>query len=286
MHHWLQQTPQLGFAELVQLLEQNSCSPVRFASHPGLGHARRQVEQVKRVDSGGGHHYLQVTVNFPGLLGAASPLPANQLEQLAAQPADSLALLLVRIIDHHLLQRDYRLWRDSQVFGPAWMTLRNSLRGMAAGGPGEALLPPWYAGVGSAAAIRALLGRVLPRVRVELQPWRPLCLPLEQDQSARCGAPLGGALGRRVLVYNSCLRLLLHNVDMEQWQSLLPGAEHWQLLRAISSRLLPDVAVVEVLMFPASLPDGYRRCGRGPARLGRSLWLAGAGAAPLRLQLR
>lgn len=280
---WLLATPQISFFELVRLLlsggdEDIALMALRFASHPGLGHARRDVEYVDAgadVDDGS---WSVVAVNFFGLLGVGSPLPANLLESLSRQGPHSLASLLISIIDDHLLRLLYRQWWGMQGHNPAWTSLRQSLQGTAHTIATTGTLPLWYCGCGSASAVVALLGRCLPGARVVCRQWLPRRLPLSAGQCARLGCGFGLALGSRTRVIDSCAQIDITQLDMDLWSSLLPGGSVFRLLQCIRRRLLPALPQLQVRLQPAVVDGIYRRSASAPARLGQSLWLQGGSA--------
>lgn len=279
----LKRNPGISLFDLYELLVLSG--PPRqlcLASHRGQGHAAREVQSLVAMPDSPGHWQLES--NVFGLTGVNSPLPAHLQEALAEQGADSIARLLVRLLDHHLMSGLCQRWQRRRRFHPDWQATLTVLNRGYAGPPAPWSVPAMPGSNAPADVVAMVLCHSLRLPRVSVRQWRRVRLPVPEHDRARPGGPgrlghgRGGdgvRLGRFVEVSNAGVEIHFHDLDQNCWRRLSSADGDQARLRELCRRLLPDVCQLRLVLHPRPM-DRDCQCLGGSARLGRSLWLAGA----------
>lgn len=303
-----------GFFSLAALLERRfSDAPpigstdnpereaVRFRAAPTLGFPAEEIAGVRRVKAAG--ERVEVTVNFLGLHGPSSPLPAFYTERV--MHADGTGALgdFFDLFNHRLIGLLLRIWRHyrhhlrfEEGATDAISVLIGALFGFMPG-QNTANEREWRARLLPHAGVLALCSRsakLLAGVisihlnisaRVEEFIWREIDIP--QEAQWRLGRP-GLELGIDTLAGETMpdlmgkFRVCLGPVDQKMFRLLLPGRESHALLCGLIKVVLREPLAwdLQLELAAGQTPEWTL----GEAELGWSTWIDphnGAGSLTL-----
>ncbi|MET4121213.1 type VI secretion system protein ImpH [Bradyrhizobium sp. JR1.5] len=292
-----------GFFSLATLLERRfSDAPpigstenpareaVRFRAAPTLGFPADEIAGVRRVKAAG--ERVEVTVNFLGLHGPSSPLPAFYTERV--MDADGMGSLgdFFDLFNHRLISLLLRIWRyyrhhlrfEEGATDPISVLIGALFGFMPAENTAKErkwrarLLP--HAGVLAlcSRSAKLLAGAISSHLnisaRVEEFIWREIDIPPEaQWHLGRRGLELGvdTLAGETMPDVVGKFRVCLGPVNQQMFRSLLPSCEtHAILCRLISVTLREPLAWDLQLELAAGQTPEWTL---GEAELGWSTWI-------------
>jgi type VI secretion system protein ImpH len=240
-----------------------AAEPVRFRPHASLGFAARDVETLEWVDfrgdvvdDGDESARWRMTVNFHGLYGPASPMPAALTEEILWYVDDHDPVRdFLDIFHHRAISFVYRAWRkyrhhEQYEVDPYDAATRRCL---ALAGLPEEMHPacPFdplgvLRDVGllwdvrrSVGGLEGILRDQFPgiRIRVDAAMGRVVEIPREQrSRLARHGSRLGedATIGGQTFDLTGAFRVSLGPLSVEEYQAFFPGeARHTALVRLI-----------------------------------------------------
>jgi len=240
-----------------------AAEPVRFRPHDSLGFAARDVEALEWVDRQGDEAEdgdesgrWRMTVNFHGLYGPSSPMPAALTEEILwYRGSHDPVRDFLDIFHHRAISFVYRAWRKYRHHvqyqaDPLDAATRRAL--CLAGLPDDAhagttvdvlgVLPD----VGllwdvrrSVGGLEGLLRDQLPGIRIRVEPARGRVVTIPEEQRARLarrGSTLGvdATIGSRTFDLTGAFEVSLGPLSVEEYQSFFPGEKrHTTLTRLI-----------------------------------------------------
>jgi type VI secretion system protein ImpH len=268
---------------------------VRFRPNLSFGFPGADVERVERMD-GTGPPY-RVTVNFLGLYGSSSPLPAFFTEDiLDRDPEDGAQRDFLDLFHHRVVALFYRCWRkyrhdvgyragaadetSGRLYALAGLGMPE-LRG-ALGVDGERLLA--YLGLlalrgRSPAKIAGVLGDYLDGVPVQVEPFVPRTVrlgPKAVNHLGRRHCRLGRdfVLGSRVRDIAGKFKVVLGPMSLKGLLRHLPGAPDHAPVRGLVRLMLREPLAFDVtLRLKADEVPRWDLVREGPCRLGWTTWL-------------
>jgi type VI secretion system protein ImpH len=268
---------------------------VRFRPNLSFGFPPADVERVERTQ-GDGPPY-RVTVNFLGLYGSSSPLPAFFTEDILDQdPDDNPQRDFLDLFHHRLVALFYRCWRKYRhhVGYRAGAADETSGRMYALAGLG---MPELRGGLGvdrerllaymgllglrgrSPAKIAGVLGDYLDGVPVQVEPFVPRTVrmgPAAINHIGRRHCRLGRdfVLGSRVRDIAGKFRVVLGPMSLTRLLRHLPGAPDHAPVRGLVRLMLREPLAFDVtLRLKADEVPRWDLAPDGPCRLGWTTWL-------------
>jgi len=268
---------------------------VRFRPNLSFGFPGADLDRVEPLE-GDGPPY-RVTVNFLGLYGASSPLPAFITEDiLDADPDESGQRDFLDLFHHRLISLFYRCWRKyrHQVQYRAGAKDETSGRLYALAGLGmpelreglaldrERLLS--YLGLmalrgRSPAKIAGVLTDYLGGVPVQVESFVPRTVhlgPAARNAVGRRHTRLGRdfVLGSNVRDISGKFRVVLGPMSLARLRRHLPGAPDHAPVRALVRLMLSEPLAFDVtLRLKADEVPKWDLEPEGPCRLGWTTWL-------------
>lgn len=268
---------------------------VRFRPNLSFGFPGSDVERVERVDSGGPPY--RVTVNFLGLYGSSSPLPAFFTEDILDEdPDDAPQRDFLDLFHHRVVALFYRCWRKyrHQVGYLAGAADETSGRLYALAGLG---MPELREGLGvdrerllaymgllalrgrSPAKIAGVLGDYLDGVPVQVEPFvlrtvrlGPEALNYIGRRHCRLGRDF--VLGSRVRDIAGKFKVVLGPLSLKRLLRHLPGAPDHAPVRGLVRLMLREPLAFDVtLRLKADEVPRWDLVSDGPCRLGWTTWL-------------
>ena len=273
--------------------------PIRFRPAASLGFASADTDAIERLDEGGEESRYRVTVNFLGLYGTVSPLPAFYTEAIISgneqesNRRDFLDLFHHRYIA--LLFRCFEKYRFYLRFCPGggdqssrWLAGLAALDQVAEEeSPAVAMRERLLACLGvllqgsrSAPALERILTHYFNGQTFRVRQFVKRHVTIRPEQRARLGAAnarLGQdcTLGERVPDIAGRFRLEVGPLDFPSFLRFLPEGDHHGQLREVMPFLLKD-------QLDHDLALGLKREEvprlelepDNPCRLGWSTWLA------------
>ncbi len=89
---------------------------LRFKSNPSLSFAKSEISKIEFVETNKGK-YVEITLNFLGLFGAASPLPSHYCEMvLDSADGDEVLKDFLNLFNHHLQKMLYPIWERQRYY--------------------------------------------------------------------------------------------------------------------------------------------------------------------------
>lgn len=274
---------------------------VRLRPSLNLNFGLADIATVDGIESPRGLDRIRLTVNFMGLYGSASPLPAHYTEEmLDDEQDDSLLRGFLDLFHHRLLSLLYRVWekyRHAVQYDPAgqdWYSLR--LLGLL--GADTAMLPRdqhlrpgrllAYAGLmtqqpRSAASLQALLADHFPEGGVEVESCRARWCEVPAGQRnalgrANCRLGTDLTVGERVLDRAGNFGIRVGPLAVDDFDGFLPPGDSMAQLRELVDLFNGDGLDYEVtlVLHGPGVPGLQLNSQR--ARLGWSTWLGRADA--------
>ncbi len=312
------------FFQLVQLLlrQQEGAAPpggegpasrenMRFRPAASLGFAASDVESVETLEPPGGEgpSRFQVTVNFMGLYGPASPLPAHFTEDILwAGSEGEGARDFLDIFHHRLISFLYKSWEKYRYpirfepEAPDDLTKRVlCLMGMGTPGMREGsrlALVPLLRTAGllgsrqrSAAGLECFLASHFEGVEVRVRSCIERWARIPDDQLMRLGrkrSRLGedACLGARVRDRSSMFRIELGALTLERFRCFLPAHEEFARLVRLTRLYVTDPLDFDVVLYLRAPDVPALRLGEAAALpLGQMSWVAPRGAERGRAEL-
>ena len=89
---------------------------LRFKSNPSLSFAKSEISKIEFVETSKGKN-VEMTLNFLGLFGAASPLPSHYCEMvLDSADTDEVLKDFLNLFNHHLQKMLYPIWERQRYY--------------------------------------------------------------------------------------------------------------------------------------------------------------------------
>jgi len=307
----LEQADGFSFFQAVRLLEAQVADdvPVGHQGPPAreavllrpnasFGFPRADVEAVEPRPGGkGALPPFRMTVNFLGLYGTVSPLPAFLTESIIASDLDETPRRdFLDLFHHRLLSLFYRCWRKYRYHveyrpgGEDAQSLRmHALAGLGAEPLRRGLELDWermlaYVGLLSqqgqpAAKLQAMLSDYLGGVPVRLEPFVERWVTVDDEargslgrKATRLGRDL--VLGGRVRDVAGKFRVVGGPLTFAALQRPLPGGTHHRPLRDLLALALREPLAFDVVL---RVKDGEAPAldlaADNPCRLGWTTWL-------------
>jgi type VI secretion system protein ImpH len=271
--------------------------PIRFVGNISLGFPASDIERIDRIEDESGQVRYRMMVNFLGLYGQSSPLPAWYTEDLVHEEIDEHAVKdFLDLFQHRavsLLQRcwtKYRYYREYRHDGSdpisQWLfSLMGVLHPSLRSGTSlnwQRLLA--YAGIiamrnHSAPMIRGVMAHYFPDTPIRIEQFIEQMSPIAEEQWARLGAAncrLGEDLtiGERVPDCGSRIRVSLGPLGFARFRRFLPdGADHAAAKDLVNVLLIDQLECeLELILREDQIPP-LRLEANSPCRLGWSSWL-------------
>ncbi|MDQ0509448.1 type VI secretion system baseplate subunit TssG [Ancylobacter amanitiformis] len=268
-----------------------TCERVRFGAHPSLGYPPGEVEALT-WNPEAGHALMQV--NFLGLYGPSSPLPATYTERVIGSDGAAGALgLFLDLFNHRLTGLLVRIWKQQRHHlrysaggGDAISQAVAALIGLLPSGGSlhrPSLLP--FAGLLSCYSLSAsIIASVISHctgLPVRIDEFIPRTVTLPPDKRSRLGdAPpeLGGDFiaGSEVVDHTGMFRVVIGPLDQTAFRTVLPDQPAFAAVVELVQLSLRDPLAFDIRLElePGALPAFVL----GDARLGWDSWAAPAPA--------
>ncbi len=217
-----------------------------FRANPSMGFPSRDVQQIQHDLLQGSLPGVVFDVNFMGLYGPSSPIPAYYTEEiLHSDPEDSEVRRFLDLFNHRLISYLYRSWQKYRMplhYQPgatdkyseklySFIGLKDSNVRNNSRIDWERLLP--FIGLlgmrtGAAKTITSLVAFYCGIEKVSLIENVEQLLEIPEQQRVQLGvsnSTLGEntSLGERIRDCNSRFELRLEELEMQQYLNLLPG---------------------------------------------------------------
>ncbi|WP_324172455.1 type VI secretion system baseplate subunit TssG [Sulfurimonas sp.] len=89
---------------------------LRFKSNPSLAFAKSEISKMEFVETPKGKN-VEITLNFLGLFGAASPLPSHYCEMvLDSSDTDKVLQDFLDLFNHHIQKMFYPIWQRQRYY--------------------------------------------------------------------------------------------------------------------------------------------------------------------------
>jgi len=89
---------------------------LRFKSNPSLSFAKSELSKIEFIETDTGKN-VEITLNFLGLFGAASPLPSHYCEMvLESADTDEALKDFLNLFNHHLQKMLYPIWEKQRYY--------------------------------------------------------------------------------------------------------------------------------------------------------------------------
>jgi type VI secretion system protein ImpH len=270
---------------------------VRFRANPSLGFPTADIDRldVERTPADLPEHVM--TINFLGLFGPASPLPAFYTEEIIrADPDVAVARHFFDMFHHRFVSFVYRAWEkyryDLQYRPGARDPFSNWMFALAGlGHPRQrankridwARLLPYLGLLGMKVRSATLLGGVVshyfggvPAIVEEYVKHQTVIDPIQRNRLGveNCVIGVSCLLGQRVRDVNTKFKLRLGPMTFAEYRDFLPGGPHHDTLRELVSFTLVDRFDYDIdLVLDARHAPRARLERDSPCRLGYSTWL-------------
>lgn len=241
-----------------------AAEPLRFRPNDSLGFAARDIEALEwvdprgdEVDEGDERGRWRMTVNFHGLYGPSSPMPAALTEEILwHRDTHDPVRDFLDIFHHRAISFVYRAWRKYRhhvQFEPDPLDPATRRALCLAGLPDDAhagatvdvlgVLPD--AGLlwdvrRSVGGLEGLLRDQFPGIRIRIEPARGRVVPIPEEQRARLarqGSTLGAdaTIGSQTFDLTGAFEVRLGPLSVEEYQSFFPGeTRHTALTRLVT----------------------------------------------------
>ena len=89
---------------------------LRFKSNPSLSFAKSEISKMEFIETAKGKN-IEITLNFLGLFGAASPLPSHYCEMvLESSDTDKVLQDFLDLFNHHIQKVFYPIWERQRYY--------------------------------------------------------------------------------------------------------------------------------------------------------------------------
>ncbi len=240
---------------------------------------------------------LQLSINFLGLYGTTSPLPAFYTEAIiAADLDDSLRRDFLDLFHHRLISLLYRIWQKYRYYIEyqkgaidIFSQRMYSLIGLGNEQLRESSKINWerllyYSGLlsmrsRSAVVLEKIISHYFGNLPVNIEQSVLRWVEIETTQRNRMGADncslgVNMSIGERVLDRAGKFNLRLGPLDFEQFKDFLPTGQYYNTLRELVKHLLIDQLDFDIVLIlkraevPSMMLSEDTAC-----RLGWSGWL-------------
>jgi type VI secretion system protein ImpH len=274
--------------------------PLRFRPDISLAHPASDVSSVERIEGPDGKDRLLVETTFLGLYGTMSPLPTSYAEEMLHEDSEeSLVRGFLDIFHHRLIALFYRCWKKYRHHVQYRKGAQDefsrrllSLAGLNVEQTGGRLSIPnakmlRYAGLLSqrpcpAASLRCILDDYFGEVAAQVTPCVGRWVTIPQRSRCRLGranSTLGVdmQLGERVYDVSGKYRVSLGPMEMQTYESFLPGGKNLEELQEILNLATSDLLAyeVELELQQLDLPELRLQKNSSGTRLGQTTWLKG-----------
>lgn len=271
---------------------------LRFRANASLGFPASDVESIERETAAGAAlPPYAMTVNFLGLIGPASPLPAYYTEEIIrADPDAAMAPHFLDMFHHRLTSFVYRSWEKYRYILQYRPGARDpfSNRMFALIGLGHrqlrkdstiewARLLPYLGLIGmkvrSASLLSGVISHYFGDVPVRVQEYvrhKTAIDPMQRNRLGvmNCALGVSGMLGEKVYDVNTKFRLRIGALDFAAYREFLPGGRDYAVLRELVRFTLVDPLEYDVeLLLSADDVPRTALTRDNPCRLGYSTWL-------------
>lgn len=271
---------------------------VRFRANPSLGFPSSDIDAIRhdpRTDAG--FPPLAMTVNFLGLIGPASPLPAYYTEEVIRSDSDTaVGQQFFDIFHHRFISFVYRSWEKYRYYLQYRSGARDpfSNRMFALIGLGHerlrqgssldwARLLPYLGLLGmnvrSASLLSGVVSHYFGNVPVRVQEYvrhKTVIDPIQRNRLGMANCTLGESslLGEKVYDVNTKFRLHIGPLNFADYREFLPGGGYGAALRELVSFTLVDKFEYDVALVLAAQDVSRTTLAKdNPCRLGYSTWL-------------
>jgi type VI secretion system protein ImpH len=270
---------------------------MRFRAHATLCFPISDIQKVERKAREDENPRYDLEVNFLGLYGPASPLPAFYTEDIiSAERDDTSVREFLDLFHHRLVGLFYRTWKKYRYYiqyreaaSDVFSSRMFCLIGLGDARLRESTHVEWarlltYAGMlamrsRSASLVTRVLSHYFRGLAVGVEQCVERWVTIEPRQRNRLGlanVSLGRDmnLGERVRDRSGKFRLVLGPLDFPTFQSHLPPGEHHRTLRELVRFILKDQLDfdVKLVLRQPEIPD-LTLAADSPCRLGWSTWL-------------
>lgn len=271
---------------------------VRFRANPSLGFPSSDVDSITSEQLADAAFPPQaMTINFLGLVGPASPLPAYYTEDvIRADPDIAVGQHFLDIFHHRLASFVYRSWEKYRYYLQYRPGARDpfSNRMFALIGLGNpalrkdshiewARLLPYLGLLGmkvrSASLLSGVVSHYFGNVPVRVQEYvrhKTLIDPMQRNRLGVANCALGdnSMLGEKVHDVNTKFRLHIGPLNFADYREFLPGGNYHAALRELVSFTLVDRFEYDIaLVLGAQDVSRATLTKDNPCRLGYSTWL-------------
>jgi type VI secretion system protein ImpH len=275
--------------------------PVRFRPHAGMAFPSADVAKIEMLGDDGDHPRFRMDVNFMGLYGPVSPLPAFYTEEIVAGNREESNRRDFLDLFHHrsisFLFRSWEKYRYYEQFRPGgvdrfsqWML---ALVGLGDPALRKGLDLDWerllaYLGVlsmrnRSAPMLARVVSNYFDGMPVRIRQWVERWVNIDASQRAvlgrdNCGLGVDCTIGERVRDISGKFRVCVGPLDFEGFRALLPGGRRHGPLRDLIRFALRDQLEfdVELRLRHDEVPD-LMLAQDNPCQLG---WSTRLGDAP------
>lgn len=234
-----------------------------FRVNPSLGFPSSDISSIERIESVYGDVSSEITVNFLGLHGASSPLPAHMLEtSLWSRNEEGVQQTFNDFFSNRLIWLFYLVWRKYRYYvryrpGATdqfsdWMFALIGIKGSEARGQAGI---PWaklltYLGVvaartRSAEMIKGVIAHAFALSNVSIREFEERIVEIPEDQRAvsnRANMTLGSdmVIGRFVKDRASKFTIVIKDLSFNRFRDFLPSGAEYPRLKELVEFLLKD----------------------------------------------
>ena len=234
-----------------------------FRVNPSLGFPTGDIEKIEQCESILGDVSSEITVNFLGLHGASSPLPAHMLESaLWSRNEEGVQQAFNDFFSHRLIWLLYLVWRKYRYYiryrpGATdqfsdWMFALIGIKGPEARGKSGI---PWaklltYLGVvaartRSAEMMTGVIAHAFSLTDVSIREFEERTVEIPEDQRAvnnQRNMTLGSdmVIGRYVRDRASKFTIVVKDLSFQRFRDFLPSGREYPKLKELVEFLLKD----------------------------------------------
>ncbi len=273
---------------------------ILFRGHPSLGFSARDIEQIEVSTEDSPLAPVIMDVNFLGLYGASSPLPAFFTEDIIyADPDDAAVRHFLDIFNHRFISFFYRSWvkyRYPLQYAPdasdhysekvfALCGLKDKKTRDNSQIDWERLFPfigLMAANLQSPEVIKKVICFYIEYDDIEIIPNIERLLEIDPSQRMKLGeanSALGAdtSLGNTIRDCTSKFKLKINQLSLEKYLSLIPGSKSNTDIHELVKFCLKDPIDFDLEMHldPSEIPDSILS-NKNKFQLGRTAWVGGA----------
>lgn len=271
---------------------------IRFRPHASFAFPSSDIEEVDKLKSGNGKgSKYRMTVNFSGLYGSVSPLPAFYTEELiAGNQLESNRRDFLDLFHHRIISLIYRNWEKYRYylrFQPGGTDLFSqwmyALVGLGGQTQRQGLALDWerllaYIGLlsmrsRSAPTLARILSHYFQGLPVHIQECVERWVRIDPGQHAltgqtNCSLGVDCTIGERVKDRSGKFRVRTGPLEFSTFRKYLPDGSHYSPLRDLVRFSLRDQLEFDISLTlkQDEIPD-LDLAADNPCRLGWSSWL-------------